>query len=73
MKILKIHYVIKDKTLVNSQEYKHLLQEVYKAIRSIKWPPRSRTFTLNPTKQGNGIKPHQRRISTIPPSARLAN
>jgi hypothetical protein len=57
MKILKIHYLIRDNNLVNSQEYKKLLQEVYEAIKAIKWPPRSRYFTLNPIKQGNGVKP----------------
>lgn len=57
MKILKIHHLIEDQQLGASQECQKLLQEVYAAIQTIKWPPHSKHFTLNPTRRGNGVKP----------------
>jgi len=57
MKILQIEYLIRQGKFSESSTYKSLLETVFKAIESVKWPPENSSFVINPGKNTNGVKP----------------
>lgn len=57
MKIINKKFLCDNKEITNSNWFKQIQHETEQAIYSIKWPPLSETFILNPTKKGNGVKP----------------
>lgn len=40
-----------------SLEFQHAMRDVKAAIEAVTYPPGSDSFTLNPTRKGNGVKP----------------
>ncbi|WP_197484918.1 hypothetical protein [Methylomonas koyamae] len=57
MKIVKIEVLFKSGEFFNSPEFNLLLSEIEMAISKVVWPPNAQSFTINPTKKGNGVKP----------------
>lgn len=40
-----------------SSEYQHAMKDIEAAIEAVIYPPGSESFTLNPTRKGNGVRP----------------
>lgn len=57
MKILRTEFLIQKGKFSQSNEFKDILSEIYKAIQSITWPENSNRFTLHPVKKANGVVP----------------
>lgn len=57
MKILRTKALISKGPFVQTAEFKTILDDIHDAIKKVTWPPESQKFTLNPVKQGNGVKP----------------
>ncbi len=56
MKLLAWHHVI-DNSFTKTSEFKIVRKDITAAISAIAWPPGAPDFTLNPTREGNGVKP----------------
>ena len=57
MKILRTEILFQQGTLFTSQEFINLLGEIETAIHKVVWPLDTQSFSINPSKKGNGVKP----------------
>jgi len=57
MKVIESISLIAAGSFPYSREWKNLKGQVVDAIIDIDWPPGSGSFTINPKKHGNGVKP----------------
>lgn len=57
MKIVKIEVLINHGEFFNSRKFSDLLNEINIAISKVVWPLGAQSFTINPKKKGNGVKP----------------
>lgn len=57
MKVLRTEVLIDEGVFSSSPEFAVLMANVSLAIKRVVWPIGSKTFTLNPTRKGNGVKP----------------
>lgn len=57
MKIIRTEILISKGNFAESEQLKKIIKDIYKAIRTVTWPNDSDSFTLNPIKKGNGVKP----------------
>jgi hypothetical protein len=57
MKIIKTEFLIQKGPFPKSREFENILGVIKKAVFSVTHPEGSRQFTLNPTKQANGVVP----------------
>lgn len=57
MKILRKEVLKNQGDSFTSQEFESAAQEIEDAISRVVWPLHSSSFSINPTKKGNGVKP----------------
>ena len=62
MKIIRLEMLVDEGSFSNSQEFHHIREQVYQAIKSVEWPPGSGSFTLfdqsgKKRGEGSGVKP----------------
>lgn len=57
MKIVDEIIILNKGTFAQTQEWNAIQREVREAISAVTWPEGSSTFTINPIKKGNGVKP----------------
>lgn len=57
MKIIQEISLISKGSFEESQEWMIIRNEIRSAIDLIVWPPGASSFTINPTRHGNGVKP----------------
>lgn len=48
---------LKRGSLFDSPVHEQIEKDIKDAVEAIKWPANAETFTINPTKKGNGVKP----------------
>ncbi|MBS4730094.1 hypothetical protein MSM1_17735 [Mycobacterium sp. SM1] len=56
MKLVGWHHMI-DNSFTTTPEFTKVHNDITAAIAAIAWPPGAADFTLNPTRDGNGVKP----------------
>lgn len=57
MKIVRKEVLKNQGDISSSQEFDIAVQEIADAISKVVWPLHSPSFSINPTKKGNGVKP----------------
>lgn len=57
MKILRTEILFQHGTFFTGPEFNDLLSEIETAIQKVVWPLDTQSFSVNPTKKGNGVKP----------------
>lgn len=62
MKIIRLEVLVDEGSFSNSKEFHHIREQVYRAIKSVEWPPGSSSFTLfdqsgKKRGEGSGVKP----------------
>ncbi|MDJ0903693.1 MAG: hypothetical protein QNJ55_33380 [Xenococcus sp. MO_188.B8] len=57
MKIVHIETLISRGSFPKSKEWEKIRQSALDAVQAVDWPLNSGTFTVNPSKKGNGVKP----------------
>ncbi len=57
MKIIRTETLLKNGRFFDSTEFQQLTFEVEAAIEQVVWPLGGNSFSINPTKKGNGVKP----------------
>lgn len=60
MKIDHIETLLHCGDFAGSDEWKEAREKIHDAVRAVDWPDGSGTFTINPVKDGNGVKPIKR-------------
>ncbi|MGO9116197.1 MAG: restriction endonuclease [Desulfomonilaceae bacterium] len=57
MKIMRLEHLIDAGGFSKTKEWATVYNHITTAIKSIEWPPDSKSFTLYPQRHGNGVKP----------------
>ena len=57
MKVVQVETLIRTGSFPGSDLSKRLEQNLFDAIKLVKWPTGKDNFTINPVKHGNGVKP----------------
>jgi hypothetical protein len=57
MKIIKTEYLIDSKKIRNSSAYNKIENEITSAIEKVRWPKKTKNFTIYPEKKANGVVP----------------
>jgi hypothetical protein len=50
-------HLVDTEGFLNTPEFEIIQAQVTEAIEAVKWPPGTDSFTINPTRKGNGVKP----------------
>jgi hypothetical protein len=60
LKVLRVETLVAKGPLAKSSEWSKARDAIHGAVRAIDWPPGSGSFTINPVRMGNGVKPIKR-------------
>jgi hypothetical protein len=57
MKIAHETFIVNEGTVAMTDDWLKIAEEIRTAIAAVTWPPGSSSFTINPIRRGNGVKP----------------
>jgi hypothetical protein len=57
MRVSHEEVLISSGDIEKTREWQQVRTEIYQAITAVVWPPGSSQFTINPVRNGNGVKP----------------
>jgi hypothetical protein len=57
MKLVTVRHLTDAGAFTETPIWSRIESELRQAVAAVVWPPGSKTFTINPTKKGNGVKP----------------
>lgn len=60
MRLIRTEYLIRSGAFVESADGARIVDEIKTGIAEVVWPPGSKSFTINPTRKGNGVDPIKR-------------